>query len=277
MRTWCRFYLKQAQLMSIRDDFVPPQYLEWCKKMQDSAPVPLDEATARSIFETSLGRRVEEVFSVFNWTPIGSASIGQVYRATLHNGRDVAVKVQVPGIEDSFRADLNTARAFCRLALPQFVKSLDETERQFLTEFDYTREANNLDVVADNIMPAWGGRVVVPRPVHGLCTRDVLVMDYLPGVKLVDGVRASYAQYAERTGTTLEDLERQELAMMQSADYRHRTLDDAARRTRLLWYYLRATDCAYNAARLVYNWTAGWVAAPRSYQWCDPPVNLAEV
>lgn len=127
--------------MSIRDDFVPPQYLVWCKKMQDSAPVPLDENTARSILETSLGHKVEEVFASFNWTPIGSASIGQVYRATLHNRREVAVKVQVPGIEAAFRGDLNTARAFCKLALPQFVKSLDETERQFLTEFDYTRHA----------------------------------------------------------------------------------------------------------------------------------------
>lgn len=63
----------------------------------------------------------------------------------LLDGREVAVKVQFPRIEEQFRSDLKTIKTFCAMALPQHVQPLEETEKQFMTEFDYALEANNLE------------------------------------------------------------------------------------------------------------------------------------
>jgi aarF domain-containing kinase len=161
-------------------------------------------AQAREIVERELGRPVEEVFATWEEEPFSAASIGQVHRATLHDGRRVAVKVfpppllkhvivpvscvlhplsplattqvMYPGIESMFRHDLATLKRFCALAQPQHLPALDEIERQFLTEFDYRKEADNLRTVRANILPKWGRRVAIPEPVDGLCTEHVLVM-----------------------------------------------------------------------------------------------------
>ena len=94
--------------------------------------------------------------------------------------------------------------------MPQHVKPMAEIEKQFVTEFNYAGEAENLEEIYDNIMPTWGDQVVIPRPIKPLCTKEVLVMEYLPGPTLIKGIRASYQRYAEANGTTLEALEAEE-------------------------------------------------------------------
>ena len=91
------FYLKNAQQASVRDDFIPEQYMVWCKEMQDESPCILSDGQAREIIESSLGRPIHELFASFDDKACGSASIGQVHKAILHDGREVAVKVQFPG------------------------------------------------------------------------------------------------------------------------------------------------------------------------------------
>jgi aarF domain-containing kinase len=126
------------------------------------------------------------VFEDWQNVPIGSASIGQVYKARL-NGEDVAVKVQGDDVERQFRVDMRQLRRFCEFALPQFVAPLREIEAQFMTEFDYREEAKNLRRVRDNLMKSpWAGKVVVPKPFEEYCSKRVLVMEYLKGVKLTD-------------------------------------------------------------------------------------------
>ena len=112
------FYLKNAQLLSTRDDFVPRQYLSWCKDTQDSAPAEMKPGEAREIAIRELESNGHvDVFDEWEEKPIGVASIGQVHRAKLskkYGGHTVVVKVQAPGIERRFRADIRTCIDFCR-------------------------------------------------------------------------------------------------------------------------------------------------------------------
>jgi predicted unusual protein kinase regulating ubiquinone biosynthesis (AarF/ABC1/UbiB family) len=135
------FYLKQAQLMSTQDQFLPPQYLEFCKEMQDRVPTEFEPGQARQIVERELGVPLEQVFASFDEQPLNAASIGQVHAATLLDGTDVVVKIQYPGIERKFRADIATTIRFCRLAMPEHVDALTEIQRNFDREFDYVAEA----------------------------------------------------------------------------------------------------------------------------------------
>ena len=99
------FYLKNAQLMSTQDDFVPEAYMTWVKKTQDDVPSEFKSPAevkhyVSKVLQDELGLRFDEVFSQWDETPIGIASIGQVHKATLReNGETVAVKIQLPGIE----------------------------------------------------------------------------------------------------------------------------------------------------------------------------------
>ena len=213
------FYFKNAQLLSTRDDFVPSQYLAWCKQTQGEAPTEMAPGEARAVAERALAA-LGHPDAIAEWDderPLGVASIGTVHRARLsdaYGGKEVAVKVQAPGIERKFRADIRTCIDFCKLAMPQHALPLEEIERQFLTEFDYRAEAENLREIRDALglddrgeetrardgrffrrrtkskSSSWRRKIAVPEPYLDLCSREVLVMELLPGVKLVDGFRA---------------------------------------------------------------------------------------
>ena len=151
------FYLKQAQLMSTQDDFVPPQYMKWCKDTQDNVPSEFKGSEAREytaqMMKEEMGLNFDDVFESWDDNPLGVASIGEVHKAVLKGSKEVvAVKILVPGIEVKFRSDIRTLKAFCQLAMPQHVTAFDEIEKQFLTEFDYTAEAKSLEVVRNNVM-----------------------------------------------------------------------------------------------------------------------------
>jgi aarF domain-containing kinase len=112
----------------------------------------------------------------------------------------VAVKFQNPGIEKKFRADIKTLKSFAELAMPQHVSAFKEIEKQFTTEFDYVREAQSLKLAHDLTMPKWNKHFVIPEPYINLCSKNILVMEYLDGVKMVDGIRAQYQQLAKLAG-----------------------------------------------------------------------------
>lgn len=103
------------------------------------------------------------------------------------DGTEVVVKVQYPGVEGLFRGDFKMTRRFCEMAQPEHLPFVDETERQFLTEFDYVLEAANLREIGRNLNgnPLWKDRVVVPAPFPALCSKRVLTMEYLDGTKLI--------------------------------------------------------------------------------------------
>lgn len=132
------FYLKQAQLLSTQDDFIPPAYMAWVKDTQDRVPSEFVGNEARDYCAKKLREELDldfdDVFESFDEVPLGVASIGQVHRAVLkHTKQVVAVKILVPDIEKKFRADIRTIKSFCELAMPQHVTTFDETEKQFCT------------------------------------------------------------------------------------------------------------------------------------------------
>jgi len=251
------FYLKNAQLLSTRDDFVPAQYLSWCKDTQDKAPVEMKPGEAREIAEKELASSGHtDVFEKWDETPIGVASIGQAHRAKLsgkYGGSTVVVKVQAPGIERRFRADIRTCIDFCKLAMPQHVPALEEIERQFLTEFDYRAEAENLEDVRSTVMPVWGKHVYIPAPHKKLCTKGVLVMDEVPGKRLVDGIRDAFAAIARYKGTDASSLEALERKTVQGGSLIGDDLKRAASRTRRLNSLLSFQHALLSPMKLLYN------------------------
>ena len=118
------FYIKHAQFLSTRDDFVPEKYLEWCKKVQDQAPTKLEKGEALKIAEESLrGTKYENAIEYWEETPIGVASIGAVHRCRLRGeSKTCVVKVQAPEVENRFRNDVDTMIFFLRLFQPQHVR-----------------------------------------------------------------------------------------------------------------------------------------------------------
>jgi len=122
----------------------PLIWQETMAPLQDECPVrPF--SVVKSIIESEYGKSMNEVFASFEETPLGAASIGQVHRATLKDGTNVVVKVMYPGVEDVFRGDVRTIKMFCQLAQPVHVPPLIEIEKQFMTEFDYRRESEQLE------------------------------------------------------------------------------------------------------------------------------------
>lgn len=139
-----------------------------------------------------------------------------------------------------------------------------EIEEQFMTEFAYNREAENLKEVGDNVMPVFGDHVYIPQPVQHLCTREVMVMDLVPGVRLVDGVMDQHRRYAKMMGTTLEELQDEHKRKLAQGELEMRSIEEEARRTAAAQRLIATVDTAKNAARFmcVVAGNSAWKATP---------------
>ena len=280
------FYLKNAQTMSTQDDFVPPAYMKWVKDTQDNVPSEFSGTEAREYVRAKMKEELnldfDEVFELWDDVPLGVASIGQVHKAVLRsNGDVVAVKLLVPGIEERFRSDIKTLKSFCELAMPQHVSAFDEIEKQFLTEFDYVLEAKNLSLIHDAIMPTWGKLVKVPKPYPTYCSKHVLVMEYLSGVKLVDGIRAQYAKIAEASGTTMEKMEAEMITAIKKGTFAFKTLEQSRQDRAWLQWYCAVNDYLLNPSnlwKLCYNYSAlRLMYGPYELERTEPAVDLSSI
>jgi predicted unusual protein kinase regulating ubiquinone biosynthesis (AarF/ABC1/UbiB family) len=182
-------FVKLGQLLSTRADLLPVPYLEALARLQDTVdPVPFEEVEA--IVASELGVRLSKAFSEFEAAPLASASLGQVHRAALRDGRPVAVKVQRPDIRGRIAGDFEALAKLAALLdrWPGFAgqvdlgNTVDEMRRTVLAELDYTREAANLDTLAENLREY--RRLVVPRPVADYSTSRVLTMELVRGRKI---------------------------------------------------------------------------------------------
>ncbi|MEA2198186.1 MAG: hypothetical protein QOJ25_2237 [Solirubrobacteraceae bacterium] len=152
--------------------------------LRDSAP-QVRFADMQKVIERDLGRQLPELFAEFEPEAIAAASIGQVYRARLHDGREVAVKVQYPGIGAAVRADLQNLGLLLRAAR-RFAPGLDakatatEIRERITEELDYEHEAQ----AQRSFARRWRGHpfVVVPDVITELCREHVLVTDWIEGV-----------------------------------------------------------------------------------------------
>ncbi|MFP7721459.1 ABC1 kinase family protein [Lysobacter sp. A3-1-A15] len=184
-------FIKIGQALSTRPDMVPPPYLLALERMQDDCePVPFDQV--RQAVEDALETRLNKVFETFDEVPLGSASLAQVHRATLRDGRLVAVKVQRPGIIDTIRDDLETLAGLAgrvdRMTdmgrRMHFADWVHEFRKTLLAELDYRTEAENLDRF--NAHFAQYPELFVPTPVWDLTRPRVLTMELVTGIKATD-------------------------------------------------------------------------------------------
>ncbi|CAM9574178.1 unnamed protein product [Chrysoparadoxa australica] len=247
------FYCKFGQVLAGRNDTVPDAYVERLRTLEDAVP-PEPPHIIRKVVTESLGiTDIDEVFSEWDDTPLGSASIGQVHKAKLKStGEVVAVKVQYPGVERLFRTDIKTSRKFCQIFAPEQVIIFDEIERQFATEFDYRGEANNLDEIRQN-MERFRDIAQVPEPVMDLCTKDVLVMTYLPGKKLYDCVKEYGEVVAAKQGKTFKQLEKEGIEKVKREGFPPKYDGPGPTQIALYQQSLRLRDAAVNAPRHLYN------------------------
>ncbi len=184
-------YIKLGQLLSTRFDLLPPAYTTALSRLQDEVePFAYEEVAA--LIGQELGADVRHLFADFDEEPLAAASLGQVHRATLRSGREVAVKVQRPDARSDVTGDLKTLTTLAALADKRtdvgrtygFERLLGEFERSLRLELDYRREARNLLRFAD--LTSDYDLLVVPEPVLDLTTGRVLTMDYIEGRKVTD-------------------------------------------------------------------------------------------
>jgi ubiquinone biosynthesis protein len=182
-------FVKLGQIMSSRPDLVPPQYIEALTRLQDSVK-PFPDSEAMQIVEDELGARISKAFLRFDPQPLAAASLGQVHRAALRDGREVVVKIQRPGIPRQIAEDFEILAQVAELAeehsdwgRSRRVSEIVEQLRVSIGhELDYEREAQNLVAMGKSLEGF--ERLYVPQPIPDYCTRRVLTMEYVPGVKI---------------------------------------------------------------------------------------------
>ena len=200
-------FIKLGQLLSTRADLLPQPYLDALARLQDDLE-PFPFADVQRIVEEELGVRLSKAFEHFDETPIAAASLGQVHRAVLRGGREVAVKIQRPGIEERVVKDLNAldevAALFDRFSGASrnvdAVRMLQEFRRSLMSELDYREEARNLVTLSKQLEDF--ELIVVPLPVDDYTTARVLTMDYVPGTKITT---VSPVERTEVDGAALAD------------------------------------------------------------------------
>jgi predicted unusual protein kinase regulating ubiquinone biosynthesis (AarF/ABC1/UbiB family) len=182
-------FVKLGQLLSSRSDLLPPVYIEALSRLQDNvAPFPFEQV--EQILSEELAVRTSKAFLDFEREPVAAASLGQVHRATLRDGRPVVVKVQRPDIHEQVVQDLEALAEIAGVLDRRtkvgkrfhFADMIAEFRKTLLAELDYRREAQHLTTLADNL--AEFERIVVPRPVLDYTTPRVLTMDYIEGNKI---------------------------------------------------------------------------------------------
>jgi len=194
------FYVKTAQIIASRQDLFPAEYTDALSDFTDNVdPLPVSLIKAVVVKELlNRGEKFEDVFSEFDDTPVGAASVAQVHRAVLtekYGGKEVAVKVQRPSIESKLMGDIANLKALAKTfresdALPlDYYTVFCELESQLQDEFDFVAEAVAMDRIHACVTRDANGLpcespIVLPRPVPGLVSKRVLVMDYLKGVPL---------------------------------------------------------------------------------------------
>lgn len=186
-------FLKLIQMLSTREDILPAQALEVLSVTQAGVP-PMNYATISEQVRRELGKKPEQLFASFDREAFAAASLGQVHRARLRSGEQVAVKIQYPGVEQTVGQDLKnlkllltTLKAFARDLMRQKIDVRTvyaELEERLGEELDYGREAANMKLFAGLLRD--DPDVMIPQVFPQLSSRRVLTMTYLDGYPLTD-------------------------------------------------------------------------------------------
>lgn len=184
-------FVKLGQMLATRPDLVPMSLIYELRKLQDDVPA-IAFAAVRHAVETELGRRIEDAFARFDEQPLAAASIGQVHRARLHDGAEVVVKVQRPGLDDTIRTDLDLLAFLAQQIeeqLPELRRfrpaaAVEQFARSIKLETDFENERRNIERFKQQFAdtPA----VHLPETFAALSGRRVLTMEFIAGCKVTD-------------------------------------------------------------------------------------------
>ncbi len=189
--------MKVGQLVSMEsNDLLPPALAEIMARLRSDARA-MPKAQLMSTLEANWGKGWEKNFSHFSYSAVAAASIGQVHRAQTHDGRDLAIKIQYPGVRESINSDVDNVAGLLRMSglLP---KQLDlkpllrDAKRQLHDEADYIQEGNHLQHYGQLLADA--PQYLLPRLHPDLTTQSILAMDFVGGVPIDTLVNSSQAQ-----------------------------------------------------------------------------------
>jgi predicted unusual protein kinase regulating ubiquinone biosynthesis (AarF/ABC1/UbiB family) len=184
-------FVKIGQLLSTRVELLPAAYLEALSRLQDKVE-PFSFAEVEKIVTEELGVRISKAFANFEDQPMAAASLGQVHRATLRDGRAVAVKVQRLQIRERMVEDFEALEDIAEFLDEhtemgkryEFCQLLEQFRKSLLQELDYRQEASNLTTLREQLRDF--PRIIVPAPIADYCTSRVLTMEFVPGKKVTD-------------------------------------------------------------------------------------------
>src|SRR6266550_577494 len=182
-------FIKLGQLLSTRADLLPKPYLDALERLQDQIE-PISYEEVERIVSSELGIRISKAFAEFETEPVAAASLAQVHRAYMRDGRAVVVKVQRPNIREQIVEDLEALNEIARFLDAhtelgrryEFENMLVNLRKSVLRELDFKMEANNLISIGQNL--AEFEKIIVPEPVEDFTTSRVLTMEYIPGKKI---------------------------------------------------------------------------------------------
>ena len=184
-------FVKLGQVLSSRPDLLPAAYIEALTRLHDNVK-PFDGAEAQRIVEEDVGVRISKAFLRFDPEPIAAASLGQVHRAALRDGREVAIKVQRPNIATQIADDFELLAQIAALAenhsewakRHRVTEIVQELKTSIGHELDYEREAQNLVTMGANLKEF--DRLYIPQPIPDYCSRRVLTMEWVSGTKITE-------------------------------------------------------------------------------------------
>ena len=182
-------YVKFGQLLSTRPDIVPQEYITALESLQDQTE-PFSFAEVEKIVEEELGGRISKIFETFESTPLAAASLGQVHRAALRDGREVVVKVQRPNVREQVQKDLEVFKDIAQ-TLEQhtdlgrklnLLGAIEQAKITFGNELNYLQEARNSDLLRGNLVEF--PQIYIPEVIHDLTTSRVLTTELIKGRKV---------------------------------------------------------------------------------------------
>ena len=182
-------FVKFGQILSTRHDIVPPEYIRELEVLQDDVE-PFSFAEVEQIVEEELGVRLSKAFSEFDSQPLAAASLGQVHRASLRDGREVVVKIQRPGVKERIKEDLDIfeemARALDRWTSlgekMELTRTVEQARKTMLQELNYRLEAANIEMMRRNL--AEFEDIYVPAVIRDYTTARVLTTEFIQGKKI---------------------------------------------------------------------------------------------
>lgn len=182
-------YVKFGQILSTRPDIVPPEYIAALESLQDQVE-PFSFAEVEKIVEEELGVRISKAFETFESKPLAAASLGQVHRAVLRDGREVVVKVQRPNVREQVRHDMEvftdiatTLEQHSEIARRlNLLGAIEQAKLTLNNELDYLQEARNTELLRRNLAPF--PEIYIPAVIHDMTTSRVLTSELVRGKKV---------------------------------------------------------------------------------------------